>query len=388
MNDLSISQISAVLNDVISQATGQKTLGAVDASQLVAVGQTQLLTKADPLMSAISQVLSKTIFSVRPYTEKFRDLEVSEMKFGNMVRKIQTCDSEFVDDDRLPLTDGQSVDMYKIRKDSVLQTNFYGETMYEDYWTTYRDQLDTAFSSADEFGRFISMVLQNHVDRRSQAREDLARMAVVNLIAGTINAGGNRVVHLITEYAAYSGVKVTVANYTDPTIYPGFIKWTYARVMEISRLMTERSTMFHTTLGKKLMRHTPRELQKMYILAPNKYHIQTEVLTDVFNKSELSGMDGELVTYWQSIDDGKRDAINVTPSILKPDGTAATGDAVSQAGIFGVIFDREAVGTTHVNEWSGTTPFNVRGGYWNTFFHATDRYVNDFTENSVVLLLD
>lgn len=388
MNDLSITQISAVLNDVISQATGQKTLGAVDASQLVAVGQTQLLTKADPLMSAISQVLSKTIFSVRPYTEKFRDLEVSEMKFGNMVRKLQTCDSEFVDDDRLSLTDGQSVDMYKIRKDSVMQTNFYGETMYEDYWTTYRDQLDTAFSSADEFGRFISMVLQNHVDRRSQAREDLARMAVVNLIAGTINAGGNRVVHLITEYAAYSGVKVTVANYTDPTIYPGFIKWTYARVMEISRLMTERSTMFHTTLGKKLMRHTPCELQKMYILAPNKYHIQTEVLTDVFNRSELSGMDGELVTYWQSIDDGKRDAINVTPSILKPDGTVATGDAVSQAGIFGVIFDREAVGTTHVNEWSGTTPFNVRGGYWNTFFHATDRYVNDFTENSVVLLLD
>lgn len=388
MNDLSISQISAVLNDVISQATGQKTLGAVDASQLVAVGQTQLLTKADPLMSAISQVLSKTIFSVRPYTEKFKDLEVSEMKFGNMVRKLQTCDSEFVDDDRFPLTDGQSVDMYKIRKDSVLQTNFYGETMYEDYWTTYRDQLDTAFSSADEFGRFISMVLQNHVDRRSQAREDLARMAVVNLIAGTINAGGNRVVHLIAEYAAYSGKEVTAANYTDPTIYPGFIKWTYARVMEISRLMTERSTMFHTTLGKKLMRHTPRELQKMYILAPNKYHIQTEVLTDVFNKSELSGMDGELVTYWQSIDDGKRDAINVTPSILKPDGTAATGDAVSQAGIFGVIFDREAIGTTHVNEWSGTTPFNVRGGYWNTFFHATDRYVNDFTENSVVLLLD
>lgn len=388
MNDLSLSQISAVLNDVISQATGQKTLGAVDASQLVAVGQTQLLTKADPLMSAISQVLSSTIFSVRPYTEKFRDLEVSEMKFGNMVRKLQTCDSEFVDDDRLPLTDGQSVDMYKIRKDSVLQTNFYGETMYEDYWTTYRDQLDTAFSSADEFGRFISMVLQNHVDRRSQAREDLARMAVVNLIAGTINAGGNRVVHLITEYAVYSGVKVTAANYTDPTIYPGFIKWTYARVMEISRLMTERSTMFHTTLGRKLMRHTPRELQKMYILAPNKYHIQTEVLTDVFNKSELSGMDGELVTYWQSIDDGKRDAINVTPSILKPDGTVATGDAVSQAGIFGVIFDREAIGTTHVNEWSGTTPFNVRGGYWNTFFHATDRYVNDFTENSVVLLLD
>lgn len=388
MNDMTVSQCSSTLENVLSQATGQKTLGVVDSSQLVAVAQTQLLTGADPLMGALSQVLSKTVFSVRPYMEKFKDLEVSTMKFGNMVRKIQVCDSEFVDDDRLPLNDGESVDMYKIRKDQVIQTNFYGQTMYEDYWTTYRDQLDTAFSSMEEFGRFISMVLQNHVDRRTQAREELARTALVNLIAGTILSGGERVVHLITEYAAYSGKEITASNYTDPAIYPAFIKWIYARVMEISRLMTERSTIFHSTIGKKLLRHTPKEMQKMYILAQNKYHIQSEVLADVFNPSQLSGMDGELVTYWQTIENGKRDAINVTPSIMNSDGKAVKGEVVNKAGIFGVIFDREALGVNHTNEWQATTPFNARGGYWTTYFHATDRYINDFTENSVVLLLD
>lgn len=391
MNDLTVSQISAVLNEVVSQATG-KTIATVDTSQLVAVAQTQLLTAADPLINAVSQVLSKTIFSVRPYTEKFRDLERTEQAFGNMVRKLQVCDDIFVDDDRLPLTDGESVDMYKVRKPVVVQTNFYGQTMYEDYWTTFKDQLDTAFSSADEFGRFVSMVLQNKVDRRVQAREELSRATIANLIAGTINAGASqpeRVVHLITEYNAATGLELTAANYQDPSNYPEFIRWVYSRVMEISNLMEERSTLFHSSFaGKTLTRHTPRELQKMYLLAPYKYAIQARVLADVFNPKELQGLDGEIVTYWQTIAEGKRDSIDVTPSVMTAAGAVSKAANVKKSGIFGVIFDHEAAGTTHVNEWSSTTPFNSRGGYWNTFFHATDRYINDFTENSVVLLLD
>lgn len=391
MNDLTVNQISAVLNEVISQATG-KTIATVDTSQLVAVAQTQLMTTADPLINAVSQVLSKTIFSVRPYTEKFRELERTEQAFGNMVRKLQVCDDSFVDDDRLPLTNGESVDMYKVRKPVVVQTNFYGQTMYEDYWTTFKDQLDTAFSSADEFGRFVSMVLQNKVDRRVQAREELSRSTIANLIAGTINAGTTqpeRVVHLITEYNAVTGAELTAANYQDAANYPEFIRWVYSRIMEISNLLEERSTLYHSTFaGKTLTRHTPKEMQKMYLLAPYKYSIQARVLADVFNPKELQGLDGTIVTYWQSIAEGKRDSIDVTPSIMTAAGAVEKATNVKKSGIFGVIFDKDAAGTTHVNEWSSTTPFNSRGGYWNTFFHATDRYINDFTENSVVLLLD
>ena len=391
MNELTISQISSVLNEVISQATG-KTIAPVDTSQLVAVAQTQLMTSADPLINAVSQVLSKTIFSVRPYTEKFRELERTEQAFGNMVRKLQVCDDTFVDDDRVSLADGESVDMYKVRKPTIIQTNFYGQTVYEDYWTTFKDQLDTAFSSADEFGRFVSMILQNKVDRRAQAREELSRATIANLIAGTISSEDNhpeRVVHLITEYNAVTGSELTSANYQDAANYPEFIRWVYSRVMEISSLMEERSTLFHSTFsGKTLTRHTPKEMQKMYLLAPYKYSIQARVLADVFNPKELNGLNGTIVTYWQSIADNKRDAIDVTPSVMTSTGAVEKAENVKKSGIFGVIFDHEAAGTTHVNEWSSTTPFNSRGGYWNTFFHATDRYINDFTENSVVLLLD
>ena len=33
-------------------------------------------------------------------------------------------------------------------------------------------------------------------------------------------------------------------------------------------------------------------------------------------------------------------------------------------------------------------PFNARGGYTNFFWHFTDRYNLDLTENAVVLVLD
>ena len=50
--------------------------------------------------------------------------------------------------------------------------------------------------------------------------------------------------------------------------------------------------------------------------------------------------------------------------------------------------DDEAAMTCPVNEWSANSPFNARGGYTNMFWHMTYRYLNDFTENCIVLLLD
>ena len=56
--------------------------------------------------------------------------------------------------------------------------------------------------------------------------------------------------------------------------------------------------------------------------------------------------------------------------------------------VIGVIFDEEAIGYNRTNEWSGVTPFNVKGGYYNEFYHSTGRWWTDMTEKSVVLLLN
>ena len=132
-NTLNFDQISTVLNDIVKHATGVEPVKATDTSSFVAQAQTALLIGNDRIMSSISQVLDRTIFSVRPYNAKFKGLRRSTQQWGNHVRKLGMLDDDWENDQRHPLTDDTSVDMYKIKKGKVLQTNFYGVSGIPDH---------------------------------------------------------------------------------------------------------------------------------------------------------------------------------------------------------------------------------------------------------------
>ena len=72
VNTMSFNQLATVLNAIHNQATGQSAAAAVDTYTFVSQAQTALRTGYDPVMNAISQVLSRTIFSIRPYSAKLR----------------------------------------------------------------------------------------------------------------------------------------------------------------------------------------------------------------------------------------------------------------------------------------------------------------------------
>ena len=339
-NDMTINQISTVLNGIVKQATGQNSLAVTDTSSFVTVAQAALKVGYDQLTTAISQVLSRTIFSVRPYTRKFGGLEVSNQRYGNHVRKLSAVDKDWVDDDRTKLVDGQSVDQYKVRKPEVQQLNFYGQETYERYMTIYRDQLDTAFSSPDEL-----------------------------------------------EYNAETGGKLTASTVLAPSNIEGFVKWLTAKIQTVADLMTERSTLFHQTIaGKNISRHTPYENQRLYMYAEYLNKVDAYTLSSAFHEEYLKTAYNEKVNYWQSIRTPFN--IDVTPGYSKADGTSiTTGEEVNKP-ILAVLFDSEAAGYTVVNEWSQPTPMNAAGGYTNFYWHFTDRYYNDFTENHAVFVLD
>lgn len=395
VNGLAFNQLATVLNSVVSQATGKTAITPTNTGEFTSVANVALSTGYDPLMTAISQVLSRTIFSIRPYTRKFGGLEVSEQQFGNVTRKLNIADKDFENDDRFALTDGESVDMFKVNKPSVLQTNFYGANIYQKSLTIYRDQLDNAFQNADEFGRFITMIMTNASDLLEQARENMARATLANFIGGKLEGDADNVIHLLTEYNALTGLTLTATSVYQPENFKAFVQWAYSRIATISSLMTERSQKFHVnvtnwggaSVDKSISRHTPYEYQKVYLYAPARFQMEMMALADTYHDGFLRLAYNETVNFWQSID--KPDSINVTPTYMTNTGALTTAeDAVNQANVFGVIFDRDAAGYTLVNQWSSPTPFNARGGYTNIFWHETARYWNDFTENGVVLLLD
>lgn len=392
VNTMTFNQLATVLTSIVAQATGKTGLAVTDTASFVSVGKLGLETGYDPLNTAISQVLSRTIFSVRPYRRKFGSIERDNIRYGNHVRKINFADTGFEEDDRIKLVDGQSVDQYVVKKPKAIQTNFYGENVYQKHITIYRDQLDCAFSSPEEFSRFVSGVMQTVNDELEQARENTARATVANLIGGhyaldaaTLTSGS--VVHLLTEYNQYSGSSVTISNVFAPNIFPDFARWMYGRIATLSRTMQERSSLYHLNFtAGDIMRHTPVDRQRLFMYTGTMDQISSNVLSTTYNDEYLKMLPREDVTFWQSIEDPA--SVNLTAGYVNKDGEAVSSAVNLSGKVLGVLFDEEAAGYTVVNQWANPTPLNARGGYTNYYFHETYRYYNDFSENAVVLLLD
>ena len=199
-NTLTFTQTAAILNAIHSQVTGAQTLQTINTQNFVAVAQTTLKAGYEPVLNAISQILSRTIFSVRPYSRKLAGLKADAVRYGNHVRKLVVLDNEWEDDQSRSLTDGQAVDHYTVKKPKAVQTNFYGQNVVQDHITIFKDQLDVAFSNAEELGRFFAMVMQNMTDRIEQKHEEIARLTVASLIASKKVADTPNVIHLVDEY--------------------------------------------------------------------------------------------------------------------------------------------------------------------------------------------
>lgn len=395
VNTFTFNQLATILNSIVSQATGKTGATATNTSDFVSVGRIGLQTGYDPLTTAISQVLSKTIFSERPYGRKLQLIEADAAQYGNHVRKLQVIDKPFEEDDRIKLTDGSAIDMYEVNKPSVVQSNFYGANEYQKSMTIYRDQLDSAFSGPDEFGRFITMIMQNAQDMLEQAREETARYTVLNLIGGTyVGANTPQICHLVTEYNAAIGSPtppLTLSDLITPTYFEDFARWIFSKVATISRALTDRTVLYHlnpttaTPVSGYISRHTPVADQRLVLFAPFFDRVNTNVLSTTFNDEYLSMIPHEFVNFWQAAGSGQ--TINVKAGYVDSAGAVQSGNFSSSI-VLGVLFDREAAGYTTLNQWAAPTPFNPRGGYYNQFWHETCRYWNDNYENAVILLLD
>lgn len=390
VNNLDFNQLATVLNQIVKQATGQTNMVATNTSEFVSIGNTALLAGYDKLATGISQVLQRTIFSVRPYYRKFAGLETDSRRWGAITRKLSIVDKDFEDATSFELVDGQEPpSMFSVRKPIVMQENFYGANIFDKAVSVYRNQLDQAFTGPDQFGEFLSMVMGNISDMREQAYENMSRATIANLIGGIVAGGASeQIVHLLTEYNAQTELNLTAKTVYQPANFPAFMKWVYARVAEISAKLTERTTIYHTNVtGKVVARHTPYNRQKVYMYAPARYQMDARVIADTFHDSYLRYADTETVNFWQSID--TPDTINVKASYLAADGTITTESAASETeNIFGVIFDEDAAGVQFFNEWAAPTPFDARNGFYNDWYHWTIRFWNSFTENAVVLLMD
>lgn len=382
-----------LLSSIYSQATGQSTITPTSLADFVSVGQKTLSVGYDPLLQAISQVLTRTIFSIRPYTEKFSGLLATGGRWGNHVRKLKIADQDWEEDGRYYEAtsdfwdDGDSADQWVIKKPKPLQLNFYGQNVFGDHVTLYADQLDVAFQSPEELMQFTGMITTNMSNRLAKARESLARTALTNFMASKNILGTGHVIHLIDEYNSQTSSSITAANVRSAANWPNFARWLAGYLMTLSDMMTEYTGLYQQTVtGYTLNQHTPKAMQKLYLLAGPMNSMITEVLSTTYHDELARIGDYESVNFWQS--PSAPDEIKVTPTYMDSTGAATTGAAQSMSNVLGILFDQDAVVTHQINERILPTKMNARAAYTNLWYHMALQYANDVSEKGIVLLLD
>ena len=401
VNSLTFEQVSTVLTSIVKQATNQTVITPTDTASFVSVAQIALNASRDAVMNAISNILARTIFSIRPYSAKMTGLEMDSFRWGNMMRKLSIADSDWQDDPAYawPATydssqtghetgDGYAIDPWTIKKPNVLETNFYGASVYFDEMTIFEDQIETAFSGPDQLGSFLTLLMTNLSNRLEMSNEGLRRGLVCNAI-GAIKAenSSERNIHLLTEYNAATGNSYTVQDIYTPSVFNGFCKWLYARVAELSDLFASNSTMFQTKItGKPILRHTPVEMQRIYMYSPIIRQMEARVLADTFHDTFIRFADVEALPYWQSIQ--TKNQVRVKPVYTGANGAVVTGSNTTVSNVVGLIFDRDAMGMTILDRRVLSTPVNTKGLYRNLHVHAKQRIFWDSTEKAARLTLD
>ena len=401
-SSMMVSQAATLLNAVVAQQTGQTALANISSNaDFISVAQTALLTGRDPVLNALSQVWKRTVFAARPYTSPLASLAMPMDRYGNALRKLSPEAKNMANDEAFvwpaaydagqspPLGDGNSVDMYKIAKQRVLQTNFYGSAAYEQKYTIFQRQFDVAFSDAEEFVRFNDMCITERRNDRERFEEAKARMLQLNYIAALLDEGSTeRVIHLLTEYNTLTGQSLTATTVMQAANFEAFIRWMYSRIRTIVGLMRESSNQYQTILtGYNILRHTNPENCRVALYRPFLEMIRSMVLSNLYNTDMMTLPTYEAVDFWQSIE--TPGSINTTPVYTDASGAVKTASgAVTSAVVIGVIHDRDALGYALLDDRVNVTPYNAAGDYWNEFYKARFMGIQDMTEKGVVLCLD
>ena len=379
--------VYAFVNDLVDQTmNGNASIKATDTSSFVEVGELLKSVGYEKTLEAISQVFARDIFSIRKYTGKLDIIQRDEREWGAIVRKITPlyksleASTDNNTDIGSPLTDGQSVDQYKINKPKVIETVFVGTKVIQKSLTNFeKDQLNVAFSSEANFVAFLGMVAQAFENELEKDFETMRRACVLNYIGALYSCG--MYVDLVNEFNATYNTAYTREQLLT-TYFENFVKFANAYITKDSNLFTEYTSCFHQNITgyDPIPRHTPKENQRLIMYEPYMIDARFNVLSTIFNPDKLAIGDYEKVNFWQDIKQGP--TAKVKASYLGADGEKTTMADYEQFDyVLGILYDVEAMGWTNIFESTDVSPYNAAGKYYNVFYHGQSCPWVDMTEN-------
>ena len=404
----------ALMNLLVKEATGQtgSTITVVDASTFVSAGEQVLATGTENVLNALSLVLGRTFMAVRPYNAKLALMNaIGTDEYTHRMRKISfySRESQASGDWNTQdftnfaqgKTNGQNIEsgsatstksMWEQNQPVPLEMNFAGQSVWEDSTTIYEYQLQQAFRSEAEFSQFVSGIMTEKANDIESQKEAFNRMTLLAFMAGVydMNQSGS-VVNLTYEYNQKFGTNYTSAQLRT-TYLESFCKFLASRIKIDSDMLTNRSVKCHWSPAKSigdvsysLLRHTPKDRQRLMLYNPLMIETQSFVFPSLFNDQYLKMENYEGVMFWQN--EATPSKINIKPAIPNvstPASGQVAGDVVELDYVVGLLYDVDAMMVDYQLERANTTPLEARKGYRNMWWTFSKNAINDFTENAIL----
>lgn len=408
----------AIINSMYREITGQSPeIAAVDTSTFVSVGEKLLSYSTENILNSLSIVIGRTFMAVRPYTSKFGIIEETDTAlYKNRVRKISYYSryalasgdwntqlyTNFADG----FTNGQNLDsnrdpqstksMFEQYAPMPFELSFAGSSTWQDSVPIYRDQLKVAFENEAVFGSFVAGILTEKGNDIELQKEAFRRLTLLNHMAGAYALAEDYPTMAFNLTAGYNAKFGT--NYTSEELrtsqLKSFLEYLVATIKTLSRRMEYRTAAFHMPYTKtvddieyNVLRHTPRDRQKLFLYSPLMIDAEAQVMPEIFNDEYLKISNYEAVDYWQNFNEPAK--ISIKAAIPGSDGTqTATDEAITIPYVVGCLFDTDAILVNNYLEDSLTSPVEARKRYnviWWTFCRNA---VNDFSENFILLYMD
>lgn len=379
---MEMKQIYELVNGITGEITGKTDLVKEDLSNIADVGTSIFdSTSVDNYVKSLVDHIGKVVFVNRSYKGNAPSVLMDGWEFGSVLEKISTDLPKATENESWELTDGASYDVNVFYKPKA-ETKFFNKRVtFEIPMSFTEKQVKSSFSSAEQMNGFISMI-QNSIEKSITVKMDsLVMRTINNMSAQTIhNANSVRAVKLLTEFNTKFGTELTAEKaITDPT----FIRYaSYVMGLYVDRL-SKMSTLFNIG-GKE--RFTAREDLHVILLSDFKQSASAYLESDTFHNELVKLPNAEVVPYWQGsgISYAFEDTSKITVSTQNPtaDGTVD----VTQGGIIGVMFDRDALGVANLDR-RVTTNYNAKAEFYNNYYKFDCGYFNDTNENFVVFMI-
>lgn len=372
---MKVTQLYTLINSVTKEVLGETSVLAEDLTNVVDIGKAIVDSEngVDNYVRKLVNHIGKVVFVNRAYAGGVPSVLMDSWEFGSILEKISGELPDAQENQTWDLRDGETYAQDVFHQPKVTAKFFNSKVTFEIPMSFTERQVKESFSSAEQLNGFVSMLTTNIENSMTVKLDALIMRAINNMTGETVADGAPiRSINLLALYNAQSAAPITAERALGD---PAFIRFATYQIALVADRMSKVSTLFNLE-GKA--RFTPSDMLRVVLLSDfsKSSEILTASVTENADRVALPAHDA--VPYWQGsgTEYGFAD-------VSKIDVKTSGGHTVSQSGILGVMFDRDAVGVANLDR-RVTTNYNAKAEFYNNYYKMDAGYYNDLAENFVV----